>query len=163
AKVSWLCGTVPLTAQVGDHMFPLITNPSDKEQSIAQLHSSESTYSEGTWFSGTGTTSGYCPMGEGDWVTIHDWDPDANNISIYVCWDGSKATTLQNATSIDGGSKVWKSTFPEKPGMVPYIIATDRSDEPSAENVDIVDSSWYQDHFRLWSSPTAKPSSTDKQ
>ena len=165
AKVYWLCGTVPIKAQVGNYEFPLITNPSDQAQSKAQLNinSSNYNYNEGKWFSGTGTTSGYHPMGDDDWVTITGWDPDANNISIYVCWDGSKATTLENATSIDGGSKVWKSTFPEKPGMVPYIIATDRSDEPSAENVDIVDSSWYQDHFRLWSSPTAKPSSTDKQ
>lgn len=153
AKVSWLCGTVPLTAQVGDHMFPLITNPSDKEQSIAQLTSS--TYNAGTWFDGSSTTVvGYCPMGEGDWVTIHDWDPDANNITIYVCWDGSTHTTLQNATSIVGSSAVWTSTFPQRPGEVPYIIATDLSDEPSGECDDIVEASWYKDHFRLWSSPT---------
>ena len=159
AKVSWLCGTVPLTAKVGNYQFPLITNPSDPEQSETQLKSNSSTYNEGTWFDGSSTiVRGYCPMGDDDWVTITGWDPDANNISIYVCWNGSEATTLENATSIEGGSKVWISTFPER-GTVPYIIATDLSDEPSPECVDIERSSWYEDHFRLWSSPEDKQSS----
>ena len=81
-------------------------------------------------------------------------DPDANNISIYVCWDGSKATTLQNATSINGGSKVWTSTFPEH-GTVPYIIATDVTDKWTKECVDINEETWWKDHF-LWSSPDDK-------
>lgn len=154
AKVSWLCGTVPLTAKVGNYQFPLITNPSDQNQSKAQLNinSSNYSYSEGTWFSGSGTTSGYCPMT--DWVPITGWDPDANNISIYVCWDGSKATTLDDATSIEGGSKVWISTFPER-GTVPYIIATDVTDPVTEECEDIDESTWWRSHF-LWSSPTAK-------
>ena len=155
AKVSWLCGTVPLTAQVGDHMFLLITNPSNPAQSIAQLKSNSSTSNEGTWFDGSSTTVvGYCPMGDDDWVTITGWDPDANNISIYVCWDGSKATKLDKATSIEGGSKVWKSEFPKR-GTVPYIIATDLTDLPSGECDDIVESTWWKSHF-LWSSPTDK-------
>lgn len=157
AKVSWLCDTVPLTAQVGDYRFPLITNPSDRKQSIDQLHSSESNYDEGNWFSGSGTTEGYCPMGEDDWVPITGWDPDANNISIFVCWDGTKATTLKDATSIEGGSKVWISKFPEK-GSVPYIIATDFKDEWTEECHDIDEKTWWRDHF-LWSSPTDKQSS----
>ena len=97
-------------------------------------------------------------MGDDDWVTITGWDPDANNISIYVCWDGSTYTTLEDATSIEGGSKVWKSTFPERPGEVPYIIATDLTDEPSGECVDIDTTPWWRDHF-LWSSPENKQSS----
>lgn len=152
AKVSWLCGTVPLTAKVGGYQFPLITNPSDRVQSKAQLNSSSSDYSEGTWFSGTGSTRGYCPMD--DWVTITGWDPDANNISIFVCWDGSKATTQENATSIEGGKKVWTSTFPES-GMVPYIIATDVTDMWTEEFQDISETTWWKSHF-LWSSPADK-------
>ena len=152
AKVSWLCGTVPLTAQVGDYQFPLITDPSNQEQSKAQLSNSNYDYSNCSWFSGSGTTEGYCPMT--DWVTITGWNPDANNISIYVCWDGSNATTLENATSIEGGSKVWTSTFPER-GTVPYIIATDVTDPVTEECQDIVETTWWKSHF-LWSSPTDK-------
>jgi len=152
AKVSWLCGTVPLTAKVGNYQFPLITNPSDQAQSKAQLNSSSSSYDAGDWFSGSGTTVGYCPMN--DWVTITGWDPDANNISIYVCWDGSRATTLDSATSIEGGSKVWTSTFPER-GKVPYIIATDVTDPVTEECQDISETKWWKSHF-LWSSPTDK-------
>jgi len=149
AKVSWLCGTVPLTAKVGNYQFPLITNPSDPEQSKAQLNinSSNYSYNQGKWFSGSGTTEGYCPMT--DWVKIEGWDPDANNISIYVCWDGSRATTLDDATSIEGGSKVWTSTFPQR-GTVPYIIATDVTDEWTKECQDIDEKTWWKDHFR-WS------------
>lgn len=159
AKVSWLCGTVPLTAKVGNYQFPLITNPSDPTQSKAQLTSSKSEYSEGDWFDGSGTTVvGYCPMGDNDWVPITGWDPDANNITIYVCWDGSTHTTLENASSIDGSSKVWKSEFPKR-GTVPYIIATDLTDLPSGECDDIVETTWWRSHF-LWSSPDNKPSPT---
>lgn len=158
AKVSWLCGTVPITAKVGNYQFPLITNPSDPDQSIDQLHSNENNYNAGTWFSGSGTTNGYCPMeGEDDWVTITGWDPDANNISIFVCWDGSKATTLKDATSIEGGSKVWTSTFPSR-GSVPYIIATNIGDDWTEECQDINEKKWWKSHF-LWSSPDNKPSS----
>lgn len=81
-------------------------------------------------------------------------DPDANNISIYVYWDGSNATKLENPTSIDGGSKVWTSTFPKR-GTVPYIIATNIDDDYTGECQDISETSWWQSHFR-WSSPTAK-------
>lgn len=156
AKVSWLCGTVPLTAKVGNYQFPLITNPSDSLQSRAQLNINSSNNREYTWFDGTDTTvKGYCPMGENNWVTITGWDPDANNITIYVCWDGSTHTTLENASSIDGSSKVWKSTFTKIPGSVPYIIATDLTDLPSGECVDIDTTPWWRDHF-LWSSPDNK-------
>jgi len=151
AKVSWLCGTVPLTAKVGNYTFPLITNPSNQEQSKAQLN--DASYSEGTWFDGNAPTiSGYCPMTE--WKTITGWDPDANNVSIYVCWDGTQATTLENATSIEGGAKVWTSTFPSR-GEVPYLIATDLTDAITAECQDISESEWWKSHF-LWSSPTNK-------
>ncbi len=155
AKVSWLCGTVPLTAKVGDHWFPLITNPSDQEQSIAQLTSSDYDYSECTWGDGTGFAKGYCPMGDDDWVEIEGWDPDANNISIYVYWDGPNDTKLENPTSIEGGSKVWKSTFPQKTGEVPNIIATNIDDPVTKECQDISETSWWQSHFR-WSSPDNK-------
>lgn len=154
AKVSRLCGTVPLTAKVGDYQFPLITNPSDQEQSKAQLNinSSNYSYSEGTWFNGKGSTSGYCPMD--DWVTITGWKPDENNISIFVCWDGSKPTTKEDALSIEGGNAVWTSTFPGR-GEVPYIIATDVTDMWTEEFEDISETPWWKSHF-LWSSPNDK-------
>ena len=89
-----------------------------------------------------------------NYVPITGWDPDANNISIFVCWDGSKATTLENATSIEGGKKVWTSTFPDR-GEVPYIIATDVTDPITKEFQDISETTWWKSHF-LWSSPTDK-------
>ena len=171
AKVSWLCGTVPITAKVGNYQFPLITDPSNPEQSKAQLNinSKNYRYSVGDWFSGTGSASGYCPMT--DWVPITGWNPGANNITIYVCWDGSKPTKPDVATykpgdaisipgdasSIDGSSAFWTSTFPER-GKVPYIIATNLSDQPSGECVDIDKTPWWKSHF-LWSSPENKQSS----
>ena len=159
AKVSWLCGTVPITAKVGDHMFPLITDPSKQNQSKDQLNISNYDYSNCTWGDGKASTSGYCPME--NFVPITGWNPLTNNITIYVCWDGKKATTLDNptsisgdVTSIDGSSVFWISTFPER-GKVPYIIATDLTDKWTEECENIEETSWWRDHF-LWSSPTNK-------
>ena len=94
-----------------------------------------------------------------NWVTITGWDPDANNISIYVCWNGSEPTIPDDATSIPddatsivGSSAVWTSTFPTR-GSVPYIIATNIDDPVTEECEDIDKTGWWQDYFR-WSKPT---------
>lgn len=150
ARIAYLCGTVPITAQVGNYQFPLITSPSNQEQSKKQLRSE--TVSNPEWGTGNEKTSPYAPM-EG-WLDITGWEPDNNNVSIFVCWDGQQATQVSTDSQIVGGNQVWLSTFPE-PGNVPYIIATNISDVISGELQDISETDWWQDYFE-WSSPTAK-------
>lgn len=150
ARIAYLCGTVPITAQVGNYQFPLITSPSNHEQSIKQLKGEGPSNPE--WGMGNETTFPYEPM-EG-WIDITGWEPDNNNISIFVCWDGKQTTQVKTDSQIAGGSQVWTSTFPER-GNVPYIIATNISDEISGELQDISETSWWKDYFE-WSSPTAK-------
>lgn len=156
AKIAYLCGTVPICAKVGNYRFPLVTAPANQEQSRKQLRGESVSNVE--WGVGNVKTSLYSPMDE--WKEITGWNPDANNVSIYVCWDGSKATQVEigslagsaNVSQVIGSEQVWTSTFPAR-GSVPYIIATNIADAPSDECVDISENDWWKDYFE-WSAPS---------
>lgn len=144
ATVKHLCGTIPIRFKVGDTMLPWITNPTDKEQSVAQLNGDFS--DTPTYGTGSESTNGIDPEVT---LSVTGWDPKNNNVVVYAGWDAhnSKATkpTTEGTDVIVSGSD-WCSEFPA-PGTVPCIIATDVTDQWTPECVDITETSWWKANF----------------
>lgn len=136
ARISHLCGTLPITAKVGTYLFPWITDPTDIEGTREQL---------------SGTRAQYDVLEEG-WnpnqekvITDNSWDPETNNITIYVKWPDDwkvkPANSLDNVYVLNNHSnpfphnstdfadfangKIAAATFPQN-GNVPYIIAVNQ-------------------------------------
>lgn len=156
AKISHVCGTLPIQAQVGNYLFPWITDPTDLALTRQELRAGGWKYEDGSWKSSkvnTPTRAAYDVKEEGwnpnEERIITGWDPQQNNITIYVQWpnDWKKPHTEKtNPTNdktgltgsnpyagngkqdfidfIQGDRHVENVTFPE-PGTVPYIIAMD--------------------------------------
>lgn len=139
ATVRWLCGTVPIQVKVGDYTFGKVTAPVEQAQSAAQLMGC---------FNGTpkenssNTTNGYQPIYEGKSVTktITGWDPDQNNIAVYVWWNGSEVINTGTSTN-------WINTFPNRNGSVPTMIATDIDDVWPAEGAFVTETDWWKQNY----------------
>jgi hypothetical protein len=132
ATVTYLCGTMPHQVKVGDTYFGQVTDPTDLEQTQAQLVKDPSILGVGTTCA-AGSTPGIYPS-----VTkeIEGWDPDENNITAIV-W--KIASPAADPASTEG---VWTSEFPEE-GEVPYIIAVDQNVQWMPESQSIP-SSWFE-------------------
>lgn len=132
ATVTYLCGTMPHQVKVGDTYFGQVTDPTDLEQTQAQLVKDPSILGVGTTCA-AGSTPGIYPS-----VTkeIEGWDPDENNITAIV-W--KIASPAADPASTEG---VWTSEFPEE-GEVPYIIAVDQNIQWMPESQSIP-SSWFE-------------------
>lgn len=156
AKVSHLCGTIPLQIQVGNYVFPKITDPTDMYKTRVDLAGTGYTLDGGTncpYCTRTrahgdallenGDAKGWNPNEERI-IPNHSWDPDRNNITIWADW-GYRSGDWHEVT------EAWKNkhqsnpfpensqdfadytngakvpvSFPEN-GQAPYIIAFDPS------------------------------------
>lgn len=155
AKITHVCGTLPITARVGNYIFPKIEDPTDQYATRCALRGdgTMASKSAGAPTRATGEKIGWNPNEE-KVIPDNSWDPKANNITIYVDWSKSKCPTSSNvnAGKVDNtnnpyaegtgnfadfaeGNKVWVS-FP-RPGEVPYIIATDQDVPWMLERQDI--------------------------
>lgn len=153
AKITHVCGTLPIQVKVGNYMFPKIDDPTD------QYGTRNALKADGHLVTGTkatrasGEKTGWNPNEE-KVITDNSWDPAANNITIYVDWSKSECPTNKsiNAGKVGNtnnpyaqgttefadfaeGNKVWVG-FP-RPGDVPYIIATDQDVPWMRERQDI--------------------------
>lgn len=144
ATVKHLCGTIPIRFQVGNTLLPWITDPTDLEQSVAQLK--RETVTNPKYGTGSNTTRGIDPEVT---IDVTGWNPKTNNVVVYAGWDArnGKATTpaTDNDNVFSSGSDWW-STFPER-GTIPCIIATDVNDDWTAECVNINNKGWWKTNF----------------
>lgn len=144
ATVQHLCGTIPIRFKVGDTLLPWITDPTNLDQSKAQLNRTfEGTPNYGT---GSESTQGIDPKVTLD---VTGWDPKTNNVVVYAGWDARNGVATTPNTNDDGSfysNTEWLSEFPI-PGTVPCIIATDVKDMWTAECVDITETPWWKQNF----------------
>lgn len=145
ATVKHLCGTIPIRFKVGDTLLPWITNPTDPYQSQKQLRGEDVT--DLTYGTGSESTNGIDP--EEVPISVTGWDPKTNNVVVYAGWDARNGVATQPETDSEEGIaslSEWYSAFPER-GTIPCIIATDVTDEWTAECVDITKSPWWKQNF----------------
>lgn len=157
AKVSHLCGTIPLQIQVGDYLFPKITDPTDMSQTRVDLAGSgytlkgttcpnpncTRTRAHGDALLENGDAKGWNPNEERI-IPNHSWDPDQNNITIWADW-GYRSGDWHEVTA-NWENKHQSNPFPSdsqdfadyangakvpvsfpENGQAPYIIAFDPS------------------------------------
>lgn len=92
AKIAHVCGTLPIQAQVGNYLFPWISDPTDQSQTRTELLKGGWTFNGSSWVAdasandktrGTQPKDGWNPNEE---KTVTGWIPNENNIKIYVQW-----------------------------------------------------------------------------
>lgn len=156
AKITHVCGTLPIQVRVGNYIFPKIADPTAQYETRCALREdgTMATASTGAPTRASGDKIGWNPNEE-KIIPDNSWDPATNNIIVYVDWSKSECPTnkkSQNAGKVDNtnnpyaqgtsefadfaeGNKVWVS-FP-RPGDIPYIIATDQDVPWMRERQDI--------------------------
>lgn len=92
AKIAHVCGTLPIQAQVGNYLFPWISDPTNQPQTRTELLAGGWTFNGSSWVvdnssndktRGTQPKDGWNPNEE---KTVTGWDPNQNNIKVYVQW-----------------------------------------------------------------------------
>lgn len=123
ATVQHLCGTKPFQLTVGDYAFGRVTDPTNLEQTIAQLQHQE--VDNPKEFEAPEVVEGCDPK-----VTaiIPDWNPAVNKISVTVWRRGEIGPS-------EGG---WTVNFPAD-GEIPYIMALPISQQWTMEGQRFVD------------------------
>lgn len=98
ARVSHVCGTLPIQAQVGNYLFPWITDPTNLPATRTELCAPGWVYKDGSWKQETNpdnskptTRASQYPVLQNGWnpneqKEISGWDPATNNVKIYVQW-----------------------------------------------------------------------------
>lgn len=100
AKIAHVCGTIPIQAQVGNYLFPWITDPTNQSQTRTQLLAGGWNWNGSSWVPdvtsnnktrGTQPADGWNPNEE-KVIADNSWNPSDNNVTIYVQWpEGWKA------------------------------------------------------------------------
>lgn len=134
AVIAHLGGTYPVQVTVGTTALPLISDPTNHEQTNAELAGNSSTHTCG--HNGT-HNDGWEP--NSPTFTITGYTPAGNNVSltVYKDYDASQKVNSES---------VWTSTFPEL-GAVPYIIATDPTDDWTTEGVGVDTKDWWKQRY----------------
>ena len=132
ATIAHLGGTYPVQIKVGNTTLPRITNPTNQQQTLAQL---AGTITDGD-VAGAGSNPGWEPNYT---VAVEGFDAEKNNIYLTV-W---KDFDLEQPV---GAETVYTSTFPEK-GAVPYIIATFETSDWTSEGADVTTKAWWS---QIW-------------
>lgn len=130
AKIAHLGGTYPVMVTVGESKFPLISNPNDQEQTMAELTDYDNAthnVAEG------GSNSGWNPTAPA--ITVEGYDVATHNVKLTVYKDFDLDANIDN-------EKVYVSEFPE-PGSVPFIVVTGPHAEWTAEGVSVTSTSWW--------------------
>lgn len=141
ATIRWMGGTVPIQVQVGDYTFGRVSAPTQQEQTARELLGLPvGRWADNLW----DMNDGYEPLFEGEPITcpITGWDPDRNNITVKVWWNGEEITD-------EGSEQTWKNTFPER-GTIPFMVATDIYETPTnwtEEGEDIDQTSWWKENY----------------
>lgn len=101
ARISHVCGTLPIQVQVGDYLFPWIMDPTDKAATRSDLMKGGWKYntSNSQWevtTRQTPTRAAY-PVEEEGWNPneeriVWGWDHLSNNIRVYVQWPNKWGT-----------------------------------------------------------------------
>lgn len=98
ARISHVCGTLPIQAQVGKYLFPWITDPTNLQSTRTELCSPGWVYNGTSWVAETDpdnskptTRAAQYPVLQNGWnpneqKEISGWDPTTNNVKIYVQW-----------------------------------------------------------------------------
>lgn len=110
AKISHVCGTLPIQAQVGNYLFPWITDPTNLKKTRTEL------CAKGWVFNGTSwveepkesnqkptTRAAEYPVLDNGWnpneeKVVTGWNPTVNNIKIYVQWPNDWKVKPANGT-----------------------------------------------------------------
>lgn len=99
ARISHVCGSLPIQVQVGDYMFPWIMDPTDLQATRQDLMKGGWKWNDGAWSACdrvTPTRAAYEVREEGwnpnEERVITGWVPEANNIRIYVQWPEKMGT-----------------------------------------------------------------------
>ncbi len=108
ATLRFLCGTKPFRLTVGESTLGVVTDPTNQEQTRKQLLQEEPV-EEATYFVGPMKIEGWEPNLQ---LTVPNWNPSCNNVSIEVWPNGTKDYTK-------GG---WIAQFPST-GEVPFMMA----------------------------------------
>lgn len=134
AVIAHLGGTYPVQVTVGTTALPLISDPTNHEQTNAELAGNSATHTYG--HNGT-SNGGWEPSSPT--FTITGYTPAGNNVSltVYKDYDASQKVNSES---------VWTSTFPEL-GAVPYIIATDPTDDWTTEGVGVDTKDWWKQRY----------------
>lgn len=152
ARLAHVCGTLPFQVVVGNTVFPKVVDPTLLSNTRKELAAPTTTRA-----SEEVRENGWNPN---EVKKVEGWNPETNNIKIYVDWRGSQGQGIKNyeewqeerpdpnitsptqedllIAEFDNG-KFRVVNFP-KPGTVPYIIATDQDVPWMAECVNIPNS-----------------------
>lgn len=122
ATLKHLHGTVPIQVKVANLTFNRIVDPTNEDYTLELLDGETPTNP------GKGEVHGWDPNYT---QPITGWDPDTNDITVYVWKDSNGGGIEGNTNAVD----VWQSVFPN-PGDVPYIIATDVTAAPNWTTTD---------------------------
>lgn len=140
-KVPWLCGTLPVQIEVGEVKTNKITDPTDPYKTSDEIAGITDERAQQKDEYGKHCQKGINP---GISFSAPDWDPDKNNVKIYVWKDWDKDGTAGNS---ENKTSVWTASFPSS-GDTPFIIATDISDNCTTEGQDIREMQWFKDKFK---------------
>ncbi len=129
-----LGGTLPIQVRIGnfsnaasDFWFGQVSNPNasvaDIKTQLARAYNDRggSVCPEGV--TPAGRTINYTKT-----ITNNVWDPDKNNLRVYVWTDKEGLTSAAD----NSNTYVWTSSFPAT-GEVPYILAVDPTETPTGE------------------------------
>lgn len=143
ATIKHVCGTLPFQVKVGNTTFNAVTDPTDEEQTRAELQKNADIVDLGTRAVGNNPEVS---------IKVTGWDHNTNNIEIVVSSTKKKSADVladafgeKNGTVIeDNGAHIYHITFPQDPGQTPLIIATDPTLQWMEEHVHIP-AAWWQD------------------
>jgi len=143
ATITHLCGTLPFQVTVGDYTFPVVTDPTNVAQTLAELSAE-----------GVTRASGWDPMVT---KTITGWDMENNNINIKVAQNPADAIILTKEWGVevireDESKHIYNIGFPDL-GEVPLIIAVDQTVQ-WMEEYEHIPESWWKDGSIFKSEPS---------
>ena len=133
AKVSHLCGTYPVRVCFGakEVLTFSITDPTNKEQTLAELNGDDRSYSAATG----GKGANWNPDVVQD-ITWTGFDPTSTAVVVYTYKNFDLTSDPVNSDGV-AVSKIEK-------GAVPTILCTKQTDAWTAEGQDIAEMDWWQ-------------------
>lgn len=163
ARISHVCGTIPIQVKVGDFYFPRVDNPTDDYATRIQL--AQDGYTVDANGNRTSVpdqltraivdieaTDGWNPN---ETKVVTGWNPATNNVKIFAEWrNGRKPDNLEHSSKdYTGNRDAYYADFAEGKcvtvdfphnGDFPYIIATDQ-DVPWMGERDNIPDAWVTD------------------
>lgn len=133
--IRYLCGTIPFKIKVGNTESKMVTDPTNQAQTIRQLKNQTN---DRTFYDGTGTP-GWSPNYA---FSVSGWDPNSNNVQIYVWIDPENVDPDYVNVEVNDRSAHGSAVAFPRAGEVPLILATDVSQAWMEEGQDIPREWW---------------------